>query len=219
LGARPEVNHVLIFENKGKLVGVSNPHPHCQIYATNFVFKTIATEVDVCQRYWREHRRPLLEDVIDVESVDGRRILAARDSAIAFVPYFARYAYETYVAPKQAHQSVADLSAGELIDLAHVLKEVLVRMDNLWRLSFPYVLALHQAPTDGTDSAGFHFHVEIHPPLRSPTLMKYLAGPELGGGNFLSDTSPEQKAMELQAQPTIHYKMAESVGRSQTLRP
>jgi UDPglucose--hexose-1-phosphate uridylyltransferase len=92
-------------------------------------------------------------------------------------------------------------------------------MDNLWRLSFPYVLALHQAPTDGTDSAGFHFHIEIHPPLRSPSLMKYLAGPELGGGNFLSDTSPEQKAMELQAQPTIHYKMAESAGRSQSLRP
>lgn len=212
LGARPEVNHVLIFENKGNVVGVSNPHPHCQIYATNFVFKTIATEVEICQRYWRERHRPLFEDVVDIELVDGRRILSNHDSAIAFIPYFARYAYETYVAPKQAHQNIAELSMDEIVDLAHVLKYVLVRMDNLWKLSFPYVLALHQAPTDGTHSPGFHFHIEIHPPLRSPSLMKYLAGPELGGGSFLSDTSPEQKAAELQAQSTTHYKAAQVRG-------
>jgi len=89
------------------------------------------------------------------------------------------------------------------------LKNVLVRMDNLWKLSFPYVLALHQAPTDGSNSAGFHFHIEIHPPLRSPRLMKYLAGPELGGGSFLSDTSPEQKAAELRAQSAVHFKAAQ----------
>jgi UDPglucose--hexose-1-phosphate uridylyltransferase len=213
LRARPEVNHVLIFENKGKVVGVSNPHPHCQIYATNFVFKTIATEVAVCQRYWQEHRRAMFEDIIDVESVDGRRVLADHGSAIAFVPYFARYAYEVYVGPKQAYQNITELSDGELSDLAHVLKDVLVRMDNLWKLSFPYVLALHQAPTDGSVSAGFHFHIEIHPPLRSANLMKYLAGPELGGGSFLSDTSPEQKAAELQAQSSVHYKAAKTPRR------
>jgi len=208
LGARPEVNHVLIFENKGKVVGVSNPHPHCQIYATNFVFKTIATEVDASTRYWQEKRRVLFEDIIVAEKADGRRILAENDSAIAFMPYFARYAYEAYVAPKQAHQSIADLSAGELSDLAAVLKELLVRYDNLWRMSFPYVLVLHQAPTDGHMSEGFHFHIEFHPPLRSPTLLKYLAGPEVGGGSFLSDTSPEEKAAELLAVPTKHYKVA-----------
>ena len=81
-----------------------------------------------------------------------------------------------------------------------------MRYDNMWKLSFPYVLVLHQAPTDGQTADGFHFHIEIHPPLRTPQLLKYLAGPELGGGSFLSDTSPEQKAAELQAQSTIHYK-------------
>ena len=206
LGQRPEVNHVLIFENKGKVVGVSNPHPHCQIYATNFVFKTIATEVDVSARYWREHRRVLMEDVVAAELADGRRAVSECDSAAAFVPYFARYAYETYVTPKQAHPSIADLSVAELADFAHVLKDVLVRYDNLWRMAFPYVLVLHQAPTDGRSSEGFHFHVEIHPPLRSRNLLKYLAGPEIGGGGFLSDTAPEEKAAELRAQPTIHYK-------------
>ena len=211
LGERPEVNHVLIFENKGKVVGVSNPHPHCQIYATNFVFKTIATEVAVSRQYWQSHRRVLFEDVIVAEKADGRRMIAERDSAIAFVPYFARYAYETYVAPKQAHQSIADLSAGELTDLAHVLQDVLVRYDNLWRMSFPYVLVLHQAPTDGRVAEGFHFHIEFHPPLRSPNLLKYLAGPEIGGGSFLSDTSPEEKAAELRAATTTHYKAAAEV--------
>ena len=81
-----------------------------------------------------------------------------------------------------------------------------MRYDNLWRMSFPYVLVLHQAPTNGGTAAGFHFHIEIHPPLRTPNLLKYLAGPEIGGGGFLSDTSPEQKAAELRNLPTIHYK-------------
>ncbi len=206
LSERPEVDHVLIFENKGKVVGVSNPHPHCQIYATNFVFKTITTEVGACKRYWQEHRRVMFEDIINLELVDGRRILANHGSAVAFIPYFARYAYETFVAPRQAYQNIAELPEGDLSDLAHALKDVLVRMDNLWQISFPYVLALHQATTTGTVANGFHFHIEIHPPLRSPSLLKYLAGPEVGGGNFLSDTSPEQKAAEIQAQSLVHYK-------------
>jgi UDPglucose--hexose-1-phosphate uridylyltransferase len=206
LGARPEVKHVLIFENKGKVVGVSNPHPHNQIYATNFVFKTIALEVDASARYWQEHRRALFADVIKSEKVDGRRLVAENDTAISFIPYFARYAYEAYVAPKQSHPSIADLSASELADLAALLKDLLVRYDNLWQLSFPYVLALHQAPTTDKPTDGFHFHIEVHPPLRSPNLLKHLAGPEIGGGSFLSDTSPEQKAAELRTLPTTHYK-------------
>lgn len=206
LGHRPEVNHVLMFENKGEVVGVSNPHPHCQIYATNYVFKTIANESEICRRYWDEHRRGLLEDIVASEREDGRRILAENGQAIAFLPYFARYAYETFVVPKAQHASLADLSPGELADFAQVLHEVLIRFDNLWQMPFPYVMALHQAPTDGRRHEGFHFHIEFHPPLRKPNLLKYLAGPEVGGGSFLSDTSPEEKAAELQAVPTLHYR-------------
>lgn len=206
LGARPEVNHVLTFENKGEVVGVSNPHPHCQIYATNFVFKTIENETAVSRRYQVEHGRTLMEDVIASEEADGRRILASNSSAVAFVPYFARYAYETFVTPRRPCASLADLSDAEVADLAGVLHEVLVRFDNLWRLSFPYVMVLHQAPTDGRRHDGFHFHVEFHPPLRKPNLLKYLAGPEVGGGSFLSDTCPEDKAAELRAVSAVHYK-------------
>ena len=102
--------------------------------------------------------------------------------------------------------SLATMSAGEMHDLAAALKSLLVRYDNLWQLSFPYVLTLHQAPTDGDDHSGFHFHLECHPPLRKPNLLKYLAGPEVGGGNFLSDTRPEAKAEELRAVSEVHYR-------------
>ena len=206
LGAMPNVEHVLIFENKGEAVGVSNPHPHCQIYANNFVFKTIANELRAGREYFAQNGRVLFQDVIAAEIEDGRRIIAENDSAIAFVPYFARYAYEVFVAPKATHASISGLSANEVSDLAEILKTVLVKFDNLWQMPFPYVMPLHQAPTDGGDHSTFHFHIEIHPPLRKPDLLKYLAGPEIGGGNFLSDTSPEEKAAELIAASSIHYK-------------
>ena len=206
LGGRDEIQHVLIFENKGEVVGVSNPHPHCQIYATNFVFKTIETEARASERHLRETGRVLFQDVLRAESEDGRRVICENDSAIAFMPYFARYAYEVFVAPKATHPSIATLADGELRDFAAVLKQVLIKFDNLWQMPFPYVMPLHQAPTDGGDHSAFHFHIEFHPPLRRPNLLKYLAGPEIGGGNFLSDTAPEEKAAELRAQADVHYK-------------
>jgi UDPglucose--hexose-1-phosphate uridylyltransferase len=206
LGSREEVNHVLIFENKGEAVGVSNPHPHCQIYATNFVFKTIETEARVSQRHLEETGRVLFQDILDAEHRDGRRIICENETAIAFMPYFARYAYEVFVAPKATHPSIATLSNAERHDFASVLRQVLIKFDNLWQIPFPYVMPLHQAPTDGGDYSGFHFHIEFHPPLRRPNLLKYLAGPEIGGGNFLSDTSPEEKAEELRQASDVHFK-------------
>jgi len=204
LGAQLGVRHVLVFENKGEVVGVSNPHPHCQIYATNFVFKTIELEAEAQATYLAEHDRPLFQEIIQAEVADGRRLIARREMALAFIPYFARYPYETFVAPRETRASLADLNAAELVDFAVVLRETLIRLDNLWRISFPYVMVLHQAPTD-KPCPGFHFHIEIHPPLRKPGLLKYLAGPEIGGGNFLNDTAPEEKAAELQAVSNVHY--------------
>jgi UDPglucose--hexose-1-phosphate uridylyltransferase len=148
----------------------------------------------------------LFQDILKSEKEDGQRIIYENNSVIAFMPYFARYAYEVYVAPRESYPSLADLSDKELRDYSQVLKHVLIKFDNLWQIPFPYVMPLHQAPTDGKDYSGFHFHIEFHPPLRKPNLLKYLAGPEIGGGNFLSDTSPEEKAEELRNLPDIHYK-------------
>jgi UDPglucose--hexose-1-phosphate uridylyltransferase len=205
LGGRPDVNHVLIFENKGEVVGVSNPHPHCQIYATNFVFRTIEIETQACGKHFADTGHILFQDIIAAEQRDGRRVIFENESAIAFLPYFARYAYETYVAPKRSVANISELAGGELQLFAQALKDVVVRFDNLWKMPFPYVMALHQAATDGGNYPYFHFHVEFHPPLRKPKLLKYLAGPEIGGGCFLSDTSPEDKAIELRTAGNVHY--------------
>jgi len=206
LGSKPGLNHVLVFENRGEAVGVSNPHPHCQIYATNFVFKLIETEVRMCRDHFEKTGRILFQDILAAEREDGRRIIYENSTALAFMPYFARYAYECYVAPKATHSGLAGLSGAELRDLASALKAQLVRYDNLWQMPFPYVMTLHHAPMDGQNHDSFHFHIEFHPPLRKPNLLKYLAGPEIGGGNFLSDTLPEEKAMELRNLPDIHYR-------------
>ena len=205
LATHADVASVLIFENKGEAVGVSNPHPHCQIYATNFTFKYIETELAAGRRHLRETGEPLFQSILAAERQDGRRIIAEHGSAVAFVPYFARYAYETFLAPIRTVPTIDALDDVERRDLATVLRDVVIRFDNLWTMPFPYVMALHQAPVKG-DVAGFHFHIEFHPPLRQPNLLKYLAGPEIGGGNFLSDTCPEEKAAELMAAGGRHYR-------------
>ncbi len=201
LAERPEVRHVLVFENRGELVGVSNPHPHCQVYATNFVFRTMEQEAEVSAAHVASGGPTLLEEVIDAEEGDGRRMLSANHGAVAFVPYFARYPYETFVTPRAAHHGIEGLSAAEVDALAAVLRDTLVRYDNLWGIPFPYVMVLHQAPADGRAHPGFHFHIEIYPPLRRPGLRKYLAGPEIGGGNFINSSAPEAAAAELRSVP------------------
>jgi UDPglucose--hexose-1-phosphate uridylyltransferase len=206
LGARPGVKQVLVFENKGEVVGVSNPHPHGQIYATSFTWKIYDAELEAQRRYARENARALFDDIIAAEERDGRRMLFADEHTVAFVPWFARYAYEVYVAPRRRVPHVHALTDAETESLARALKDVTVRFDNLWQQSFPYVMPLHQAPTDDGDYRDYHFHIGFLPPLRQPNMLKYLAGPELGAGNFLSDTAPEDKAAELRVQATTHYK-------------
>lgn len=206
LAAISGIRQVLVFENRGEAVGVSNPHPHCQIYATNFVFKRVAGELAVCQRYAEATGRSLLSDVIQAEYELGKRIVWGNEHAVVFVPWFARYAYEVYVAPRKAYRNITEISADERTGLADAIQQLLVRYDNLWRMPFPYVMTLQQAPVDGSNAKGYHFYIEFQPPLRKPHLLKHLAGPEIGGGNFVSDTWPEEKAAELrQADGCVHY--------------
>ena len=206
LGARPEVSQVLIFENKGEAVGVSTPHPHAQVYATNFTWKTFDSELAAQQRYAQETGQALFSAIIAAEQHDGQRVIYEDEHSIVFVPYFARYAYEVYLAPKRSVPHLHALSDAEVESLALALKDVTVRFDNLWQQPFPYVMPIHQAPTDGGDYRDFHAFIGFLPPLRRPNTLKYLAGPEIGGGNFLSDTAPEQKAAELRALSARHYR-------------
>jgi UDPglucose--hexose-1-phosphate uridylyltransferase len=205
LGARPEVDHVLIFENKGALVGTSNPHPHCQIYAGNLIYGVIAREAASGQQFFQRTGRFLGEEILRREA-NGPRLVAANESFLACVPWFARYAYEVFILPRRPISSLTDLAAAERAHLGLMIREVAIRYDNLWRRPMPYVMAIHQAPTNGDDYTSFPFHLEFHPPLRKPDTLKYLAGPEIGGGSMTNESNPDDRAAELRAAAGPHYQ-------------
>ena len=187
---------MLIFENRGAAVGTSNPHPHCQIYAGSLVYGIAEREADVAAAHFGATGRELLADVVERESV-SERVLDANERFFACVPWFARYAYEVVVLPRQPVTSLVDLDDDACRDLGAVLRDVVRRYDALWSIRMPYVLAVHQAPVG--DHPHYPFHVELHPPLRAPGLLKYLAGPEIGGGSMTNESDPDEKARELRA--------------------
>jgi UDPglucose--hexose-1-phosphate uridylyltransferase len=200
-----DIKFVLIFENKGEAVGVSNPHPHCQVYATDFTFKLIEQQIRLANQY-NNTGRNLFDDIIANEMKDQVRVIAENDHAIAFIPFFARYAYEVMIFPKKAHPNLIHLNNEELAGLAAVFHQVTRRMDMNFNSNFPYVMSVMQSPVDGGDYRNFRMHIWLQPPYRQPGLIKYLAGPEIGGGNFMADTMPEDKAAELRKVNLDEYK-------------
>ncbi|MCC5790075.1 MAG: galactose-1-phosphate uridylyltransferase [Opitutales bacterium] len=209
LGSRPGIDHVLIFENKGELVGTSNPHPHCQIYAGNMIYGHTAAEVRMA-RQWHEKTGALLGQEIVRREEQSVRVVCRNDDFIACVPWFARYAYEVLILPRAPASSLLDLNESRVANLAAILREVTIRYDNLWEMPFPYVMAIHQAPTDGGDYPYYPFHFEFHPPLRKPDTQKYLAGPEIGGGSMTNESNPDAKAAELRAVSSKLYRQNSS---------
>jgi UDPglucose--hexose-1-phosphate uridylyltransferase len=199
LGAISEVQYVMPFENRGVEVGVTLHHPHGQIYAYPFIPPVPARELEAQRAFLAGHSRGLLEDLVEKEIADGRRLLYVSDGAVAFMPVCARYSYEVWVAPRRAAPSVAALDAAERREFARALKTVLMKFDRLWERPFPYVMVFHQAPTDGQPHREAHLHIEFYPAYRMRGRLKYLAGSELGAGVFTADTVPEDKAAELRA--------------------
>jgi UDPglucose--hexose-1-phosphate uridylyltransferase len=201
LGSSPAVQYVFPFENRGVEVGVTLHHPHGQIYAYPFVPPVAARELEQQRAYLERHGRGLLEAFVARELDEERRVLYAGPHAAAFMPICARYSYEVWVAPRRAVPSFAGLTTDERRDFARALKTVLMKFDALWQRPFPYILAIHQAPTDGAPHPEAHVHAEFYPAFRLPGRLKYLAGSEIGAGVFTADTVPEQKAEELRAVP------------------
>lgn len=199
LGARDEIQYVFPFENRGVEVGVTLHHPHGQLYAYPFVPPVPARELEQQRAYFERHRRGLLEDLVSREIAEARRLLYDGPDVAAFMPICARYSYEVWVAPKRPAPSFAALTRTERADFARALKTVILKFDGLWQKPFPYILAFHQAPTDGTPHPEAHLHAEFYPAYRMPNRLKYLAGSEIGAGVFTADTLPEQKADELRA--------------------
>jgi UDPglucose--hexose-1-phosphate uridylyltransferase len=204
LGARADVDYVYPFENRGVEVGVTLHHPHGQIYAYPFVPPLAARELEQQRAYLGEHGRGLLEDFVAREIALDRRTLYVGPAAAAFVPVCARYPYEVWIAPRRPAASLADLDPSERIDCARALKTTLVKFDRLWQQPFPYVMAIHQAPTDGVPHPEAHVHFEFYPAYRMRGRLKFLAGSELGAGVFTADTDPDERAAELRAVPVDH---------------
>jgi len=201
LGSLDYVDYVLIFENKGDVIGVTLEHPHGQIYAFPFIPPRPARELENAERHWRSTRRCLFCDIIGRETRDGRRIVAQNEEFVAAVPFFARYPYEVHILPRRHAPSLLDLGDDERWGLAEILKAVLQKYDNLFGFPLPYIMVMHQAPTDGREYPHYHYHIEFYPPNRTKTKLKYLAGCESGAGTFINDTLPEETAATLRATP------------------
>jgi UDPglucose--hexose-1-phosphate uridylyltransferase len=208
LSAYEFVKHVFIFENKGEAIGVTLNHPHGQIYAYPFVPPKIQRQLEQSRRHFSDSGRNLFDDIIAAEKKDERRIVAENDSFVAYIPFFARYPYETHITAKRNAPDMSGFSKGEQADLAEILKQILTAFDRLFDVSFPYIMALQQAPTDGANYDFYRFHIEFYPPMRTATKLKYLAGSETGAGMFINDTLPEEKAAELRAhvEPVVWQK-------------
>lgn len=195
----PDIKGLLIFENRGEITGTSNPHPHGQIYATRFVFQNIKRELEAAQDFYNDQKTDLFQKIIDEEITEGTRIIAQNDHAVAILPFFARYPFECWIFPKKANATLGSMNDAEIEGLAEVYRQLTLKFDGLYQMDFPYVMSIYQAPMDQPDMKNYRFHLIFLPPLRQPGIQKFPAGPEIGGGNFMADTIPEEKAAELNA--------------------
>jgi UDPglucose--hexose-1-phosphate uridylyltransferase len=200
LGAREEVRYVFIFENKGEAIGVTLHHPHGQIYAYPFVPPRPKKELEAARDHRSQNGRCLHCDLLSQEHEDGRRVVAKGEHFSAFIPFYAHFPFEVHVYSRRCAPSITDLDPAERWDLARVLKRLLVGYDALFGFSLPYMMVMHQSPTDGEDYEGVaHFHIEFYPPNRTADKLKYLAGSETGAGAYVMDVLPETTAQTLRA--------------------
>jgi len=180
IGAMPAINYVQIFENKGELMGCSNPHPHGQIWAQQSIPTEPDKELIQQKKYWDAHSCTLLSDYLEAELKDGARIVSENEHFVVLVPFWALWPFETLVVSRRPIGSLLEFSSGERDGLADILKDITTRYDQLFNVSFPYSAGLHQAPTDGQPHPEWHFHIHFYPPLlRSATVKKYMVGYEL----------------------------------------
>ena len=208
LGARPLVNYVQVFENKGAMMGASNPHPHGQIWATEHLPNEPAKEQVAQLAYRAAHGSCLLCDYLALELARGKRIVCANDHFVALVPFWATWPFETMIFSRCHVASLPDLSGDERDALADLLQRLTTRYDNLFRTSFPYSAGFHQRPTDGDPHPEWHLHAHFYPPLlRTATVRKFMVGFEMLG-TPQRDLTAETCAARLRALSERHYRQA-----------
>jgi UDPglucose--hexose-1-phosphate uridylyltransferase len=206
LGLRESIRYVQIFENKGELMGCSNPHPHGQIWAEKTVPVEPAKEDTQQTTYLQSHGRCLLCDYLALELARGERVVCENPEFVAVVPFWAVWPFETLVLSRTHHVSIDTLETFECRSFAEILKRVSTRYDNLFNISFPYSCGIHQSPTDDDPHPGWHLHVHFYPPLlRSATVRKFMVGYEMLA-NPQRDITPELSAARLRELSETHFR-------------
>lgn len=197
--------YVQLFENKGAIMGCSNPHPHGQIWACSFIPEEISKELHQQELYLQKHGSPLLLDYVKQELAKKERIVCETKSFVALVPYWAFWPFETMILPKFKVKSINELNDEQRDDLALIIKKLTTRYDNLFECSFPYSMGWHNVPVDGEEHEGWQLHAHYYPPLlRSATVKKFVAGFELLAEKQ-RDLTPEQAAARLRELSEVHY--------------
>lgn len=207
LGNLDRVGYVLIFENKGAMMGCSNPHPHCQIWATRDLPTIPARKLASQERYYARHGRDMLGDYLrlELEREQGRRVVRANEHWVALVPFWAVWPFETMLVPRRRVGSLPALTAEERDSLAEMMKGLTARFDNLFQASFPYTMAWHAEPTDGSEHPCWRLHAIYQPPLlRSASVRKFLVGYEMNA-EPQRDITPETAAARLREASDLHY--------------
>ncbi|MGO3108449.1 MAG: UDP-glucose--hexose-1-phosphate uridylyltransferase [Sphingobacterium sp.] len=206
LASKDWIKYIQIFENKGAIMGCSNPHPHGQIWAQSTIPVEIEKETKQQQEYFDRYGRSLLSDYLSLELEKKERIIVDNECFVALIPFWAAWPYETMIISKRSVQNIGEFSEAEKEDLARTIQELTVRYDNIFETSFPYSAGMHQAPVNSGDSPAWHWHMHFYPPLlRSATVKKFMVGYEMLA-TPQRDITPEQAANTLREQSTIHYK-------------
>ena len=197
---------VQIFENKGEIMGCSNPHPHGQIWAGDWLPNEVKSEDDNQRTYYKKNNSVLLLDYIKLEQEQDERIIVENENWIGLVPYWAMWPFEMILLPKRHIQRITDLNEKERISLSSILKRLLTRYDNLFEVSFPYSMGWHGAPFNSQKNDHWQLHAHFYPPLlRSSTVKKFMVGYEMMAEGQ-RDITAEQAAKHLKDLSEIHYK-------------
>ncbi|MBD0777536.1 UDP-glucose--hexose-1-phosphate uridylyltransferase [Maribacter sp. ANRC-HE7] len=194
-----EINYVQIFENKGAIMGCSNPHPHGQIWAQHSIPTEIEKKTNTQKAHYQKEGTSLLQKYLEQELEDGSRIISQNDSFVTLVPFWAIWPYEAMIVPRRQMSNILGLRVQEREDFAHQLKTLTQKYDALFDTSFPYSSGIHQAPTDGKEYSEWHWHMSFYPPLlRSATIKKFMVGYEMFA-MAQRDITPELAAEQLKS--------------------
>ena len=205
LGSNPALQYVQIFENRGEMMGASNPHPHCQIWSSASLPNEPVKEFKSQVEYRERSRGCLLCEYVRLEERAGDRLVCSNESFVAVVPFWAVWPFELLLLSRRHLADITQLSANEQTDLADMLRRITTKYDNLFETSFPYTMGFHQRPTDGTEHPEWHFHAHYYPPLlRSATIRKFMVGYEMLA-TPQRDITPESAAERLRQLSERHY--------------